>query len=675
MKKKIASLTIPSINDDDYYENTVWSSSHTHYEIQREVAKMASLVHTHSISDVTGLSDALNGKANITHSHSGYQATITGAATTITSNNLTTNRALISDANGKVSYSAVTSTELGYVSGVTSAIQTQLNSKAASTHTHTDMVKSVNGNLPDANGNVTISTGGASPTFTASRAIISDATGNLAASTVTSTQLGYVAGVTSAIQTQLNGKASTSVATTSVNGLMSSTDKTKLDGIIPSVLPTAGTVVQRAASTGKVELAELQVNGATTLGATTVSGVLSANSATFTQGATVGNILKSHSYVIGTDGFSIREVSAGQSVIQSWNALQLAGRRMSNVVDNALSNVGLLGEMSVVMPVPAADVKGLVIKAAASQTANLLDIWNSNNTSIASITGTGGASFNENLNIRNIGTGSGLHLHSDTAQFLSIKRSTNHNVDIESYTGGNINIKPAGGIVATNGRFQSSSFDTSTTYGNCGVWTGNGDAASYAAHNIKIASWNGIGLHCTLDNTTRHVFDARYGHYSLHGNINAGGSITASGTLSVSNGVGTFAAGGGIYFDFNTTKSGGFYFAKSIRVEGDVVATGNVTANSDARLKTNIREYESGIAKVMQLKPAVYDRTDKESKNEVGFIAQEVQAIEPNIVVGVDTLSLDYSRITVMLTKAVQEQQQMIEELKNEINLLKGESK
>lgn len=44
---------------------------------------------------------------------------------------LTASRALASDGSGFVSVSAVTSTELGYVSGVTSAIQTQLNAKAA----------------------------------------------------------------------------------------------------------------------------------------------------------------------------------------------------------------------------------------------------------------------------------------------------------------------------------------------------------------------------------------------------------------------------------------------------------------------------------------------------------------------------------------------------------------
>ena len=56
-------------------------------------------------------------------------ATITGAATTIVSSDLTASRAVQSTGAGKVAASSVTSTELGYVSGVTSAIQTQLGTK------------------------------------------------------------------------------------------------------------------------------------------------------------------------------------------------------------------------------------------------------------------------------------------------------------------------------------------------------------------------------------------------------------------------------------------------------------------------------------------------------------------------------------------------------------------
>jgi len=74
---------------------------------------------TGTLSDQTDLQSALDGK----------QATITGAATTIDTEDLTASRALVSDGSGKVAVSDVTATELGYLDGVTSAVQTQINSK------------------------------------------------------------------------------------------------------------------------------------------------------------------------------------------------------------------------------------------------------------------------------------------------------------------------------------------------------------------------------------------------------------------------------------------------------------------------------------------------------------------------------------------------------------------
>lgn len=97
-------------------------------------------------------------------------------------------RALIYDSSGKIAVSDVTSTELGYLDGVTSKIQTQLDAKQASI------------------------TGGASSitsnNLTASRALVSNSSGKVAVSAVTSTELGYLDGVTSNVQTQLNNKVS-----------------------------------------------------------------------------------------------------------------------------------------------------------------------------------------------------------------------------------------------------------------------------------------------------------------------------------------------------------------------------------------------------------------------------------------------------------------------------------
>ena len=109
--------------------------------------------------------------------------TFTGTITTA----LTASRAVATGASGVLAASATTSTELGYVNGVTSAIQTQMNLKAPA----------------------------ASPTFTgtvttpatASRALVTGSSSELAAATTTATEIGYVNGVTSSIQTQMNLKA------------------------------------------------------------------------------------------------------------------------------------------------------------------------------------------------------------------------------------------------------------------------------------------------------------------------------------------------------------------------------------------------------------------------------------------------------------------------------------
>lgn len=77
-------------------------------------------------SDIDGLQTSVG---NIQTTLGSKQDVIDGAASTITDSNLTANRALISNGSGKVDVSAVTSTELGYLDGVTSNIQTQLNSK------------------------------------------------------------------------------------------------------------------------------------------------------------------------------------------------------------------------------------------------------------------------------------------------------------------------------------------------------------------------------------------------------------------------------------------------------------------------------------------------------------------------------------------------------------------
>lgn len=124
------------------------------------------------------------------------QNAITGGASSIVTTNLTASRALVANSSGKVAVSTVTDTELSYLSGVSSAIQTQLNAKQATITGAATTIASAN--------------------LTASRAVISDASGKVAVSSVTDTELGYLSGTTSAVQTQINSKQ-TKLSTAAVN--------------------------------------------------------------------------------------------------------------------------------------------------------------------------------------------------------------------------------------------------------------------------------------------------------------------------------------------------------------------------------------------------------------------------------------------------------------------------
>ena len=118
---------------------------------------------------------------------------IAGAVSTVTTSDLTADRAVISNGSGKLAISAVTSTEVGYLDGVTSAIQTQFT--AAETRRTNNIAGAIS----------TVLTGD----LTADRAMITNGSGKIAVSAVTATEVGYLDGVTSSIQTQIDAAQAT----------------------------------------------------------------------------------------------------------------------------------------------------------------------------------------------------------------------------------------------------------------------------------------------------------------------------------------------------------------------------------------------------------------------------------------------------------------------------------
>ena len=151
---------------------------------------------------------------------------LNGAATSIAQSNLTASKVLVSDALGKVAVSTATTTELGYLDGVTSSIQTQINAQVAVAGDTMTGALQLPAAAPTADTEATnkkyvddrdalkenviigAATSIVQSNLTASRAVASDASGKVTVSATTDTELGYLSGVTSSVQTQIDAQVS-----------------------------------------------------------------------------------------------------------------------------------------------------------------------------------------------------------------------------------------------------------------------------------------------------------------------------------------------------------------------------------------------------------------------------------------------------------------------------------
>jgi hypothetical protein len=114
-------------------------------------------------------------------------------------------------------------------------------------------------------------------------------------------------------------------------------------------------------------------------------------------------------------------------------------------------------------------------------------------------------------------------------------------------------------------------------------------------------------------------------------------------------------------------------------VNGD--AGGNEAWNnlSDGRLKENVTTISDALEKVKKLRGVTYDwmeSNEYSKKNKIGFIAQEVNEVLPEVVDDTgEYMTMQYAPITALLVEAVQEQQEIIEELRNRIMELEADKR
>ncbi len=111
----------------------------------------------------------------------------------------------------------------------------------------------------------------------------------------------------------------------------------------------------------------------------------------------------------------------------------------------------------------------------------------------------------------------------------------------------------------------------------------------------------------------------------------------------------------------------------------DVYTINAVNSSSDIRLKENINELSYGLSEVMKLRPVSYTwKNSPEQGTKLGLIAQEVRPVINEIVKeGNDadkTLALSYTELIPVLIKAVQEQEQLIENLNKQVAATQAEN-
>jgi hypothetical protein len=114
-----------------------------------------------------------------------------------------------------------------------------------------------------------------------------------------------------------------------------------------------------------------------------------------------------------------------------------------------------------------------------------------------------------------------------------------------------------------------------------------------------------------------------------------------------------------------------------LQVNGDIIAN-SIAGSSDIRFKKNIRPVQNALDKVKALR-GVYFNWNKETfpdknfgaQDELGFIAQEVEKVVPEIVTKENTKdeyrSVKYDKLVALLVEAIKEQQKQIDSLKIQV--------
>ena len=197
--------------------------------------------------------------------------------------------------------------------------------------------------------------------------------------------------------------------------------------------------------------------------------------------------------------------------------------------------------------------------------------------------------------------------------------------------------------------------------------------------------------------------DLGYSEFTVLGSVYATGGVYAGGGQGcaignpsiIGNDVGLYGLSGDEVIAMYNYSDGYYWFGgSSIRSNGSFVGisalpdyplhvgleSGNISiyadydivAFSDESVKENIRPIENVIERVQKSRGVLYDRIDSGHKDNIGFIAQELELTFPELVVTNEdgTKAVKYQNAVAVMFEAIKEQQKQIDELKELVNKL-----
>ena len=108
-----------------------------------------------------------------------------------------------------------------------------------------------------------------------------------------------------------------------------------------------------------------------------------------------------------------------------------------------------------------------------------------------------------------------------------------------------------------------------------------------------------------------------------------------------------------------------------VRYDGSATLSGDLTINSDMRLKSNIISLTGALSKLLEIDGKTYTMKSNEKDTKIGLLAQDVLKVFPELVKTENnsegTLSVNYQGLIPVLINAIKEQQKQLKKIKEEI--------